>query len=744
MRNQKVEKQYQTQSILFSILMTTIVMIIFITIEYFEFKSLTDREYKNLNQEIRKIFNFEINRANKFYMARIESNIGSYGVKDALKRGDRQALYDLVLPRFKVLQKENPYLKNMHFHSADGISVVRMHQPDKFGDNIGEKRELLKYVRKDHKNIYGFEDGIYGIFYRIIRPIFDDNGEYIGSVELGLSLDYFEHFTKELCPELDVAILLDKDDVSLYRDKENLYSFKNFYILSSKDIKIAKALEKHDFLKSFSIIDQNSKKYMLLSSIFINTFNGEKSVQLVALKDISDIEEYFYKYLFMIFIFVIFFYIFFIIIVKMSLRNYSKKVYRLNNKLYKAHSKLDTIFNTTPDGIAILNMDLQFVNINPAYTTITGYSLKELEGLTCLDITAPEDYEFARTALNRVISNGFVEKYYKNCINKNGHRVHVSVSLSLFPDRNGILISTRDITKKKKLEDRLERYVEIVDKNVITSTTDLDGNITDVSDAFCQVSGYRKDELIGRYHNIVKHPSVKEPFYRDMWDTITDNRVWSGEIKNINKNRETYWVFATIYPLYDWRGEKIGYTAIRQDITDKKRVEELSIRDELTKLYNRRHFNDVIEREIKRARRDQHYLSFMILDVDFFKQYNDTYGHQAGDTVLKQVAEVLQSSLKRGSDFAFRLGGEEFGIVFSDLDMSKSLEFAEIVRDRVHKLEIEHKNSKIDKFVTTSVGLFIAKGTDIVDEDSIFRLADDALYRAKESGRNRTCISDEN
>jgi PAS domain S-box-containing protein len=142
------------------------------------------------------------------------------------------------------------------------------------------------------------------------------------------------------------------------------------------------------------------------------------------------------------------------------------------------------------------------------------------------------------------------------------------------------------------LNTQMKKYIDIVDKNILTSSTDLDGNITKVSEAFCEISGYTKDELIGRNHRIIRHPDMNDSTYKHLWETITRGKTWKGEIKNLKKNKEHYWVEASISPMFNKNKEIIGYTAIRVDITDKKRIEEISITDGLTNIYNRRYFDD--------------------------------------------------------------------------------------------------------------------------------------------------------
>ena len=288
--------------------------------------------------------------------------------------------------------------------------------------------------------------------------------------------------------------------------------------------------------------------------------------------------------------------------------------------------------------------------------------------------------------------------------------------------------------------DEVAQYIELMDKNIITSATDLDGVITSVSSAFCDICGFSKEELISKKHDIVKHEDMPKEIYDDLWETISQNLTWKGELKNKRKNGTSYWVDTTIYPYFDkTSGEKIGYTSIRHDITDKKRIEELSIHDELTKLYNRRHFNKLLHDEVNRAKRDTKLLSFMMIDVDFFKLYNDNYGHQEGDNVLCEIGKVLNSYCKRAGDFAFRLGGEEFGILFSELTKEESEIYANAIRKAVENLKIAHLKNKTSKVVTISIGLLSIEPIEEITEDEIYKKADDLLYEAKESGRNKVC-----
>lgn len=284
---------------------------------------------------------------------------------------------------------------------------------------------------------------------------------------------------------------------------------------------------------------------------------------------------------------------------------------------------------------------------------------------------------------------------------------------------------------KQELEQanqEMQSFMEIIDEHIITSTTDTRGRILKASQAFCNITGYSKEELIGKSHNLIRHPDMPSEIYKDLWQTITKGNIWRGEIKNQRKDGSYYWVSSMITPILNEQGEISGYTSIREDITDKKKVEELSITDQLTKLFNRHRIEEVFASEIERAFRYQRTFSLVILDIDHFKNINDNYGHDMGDSVLIDIAKIMQRETRK-SDLVGRWGGEEFIIIMPETSMKDALEAIEKLR-----IEIEHYPFKVGQ-VTASFGL-----TDYQDGDTqktLLKRADEALYQAKENGRNQ-------
>ena len=193
-------------------------------------------------------------------------------------------------------------------------------------------------------------------------------------------------------------------------------------------------------------------------------------------------------------------------------------------------------------------------------------------------------------------------------------------------------------------------------------------------------------------------------------------------------------IFSCIFIAYI---NRLFYTKNRKFI---QKIEELTIKDAMTSLYNRRHFDKEFEKQLKIQKRAKENLIFIILDVDFFKQYNDTYGHHAGDKALISIANTLKTSLNRASDMAFRIGGEEFGILCSNMDEPKALKFANQIKQYVEDIKIIHEKNSTSQYITISLGLIIVEPSCDCSVDDLYKAADTALYDAKDNGRNRVSV----
>lgn len=188
-------------------------------------------------------------------------------------------------------------------------------------------------------------------------------------------------------------------------------------------------------------------------------------------------------------------------------------------------------------------------------------------------------------------------------------------------------------------------------------------------------------------------------------------------------------------------GGREFYIGVARDISDRRQrdaeLQRLVLLDALTGVNNRRAFDERFEQEFLRAARGHGSLGLLMIDVDHFKLYNDTYGHQAGDKCLRQVAQALAATLKRPSDFLARYGGEEFCVLLPDADLESTLVVAELLLNRVRELALAHAGSLTKPIVTISIGAAVARPPVRGQMDNFLALADQRLYKAKQSGRNR-------
>lgn len=260
-----------------------------------------------------------------------------------------------------------------------------------------------------------------------------------------------------------------------------------------------------------------------------------------------------------------------------------------------------------------------------------------------------------------------------------------------------------------------------------------------VSDSFCRLTGYTKLELLGRsYLTLAAHDLPKSrQEYIQKW--VLDGRTWQGEMEGKTASGTPYWVELTLTPVHNIWGRVYQVWATRVNISDRKRIEQISITDDLTELYNRRYFNQIFGRELKRSQRGEEPLSVAMIDIDFFKKINDRYGHQKGDEVLKQVAGLLKQHFARETDFIFRMGGEEF-FVLASFDSRET--FQKHLEDLCHHVEglgILNESSK-HGLLTISVGAAFLPPDEMVGSDGVYHLVDEALYEAKQQGRNQVVM----
>ena len=296
----------------------------------------------------------------------------------------------------------------------------------------------------------------------------------------------------------------------------------------------------------------------------------------------------------------------------------------------------------------------------------------------------------------------------------------------------------RSLAERRRAEDqhRIAALVYQASSEGMVVTT-AKGRVLAVNPAFSSLTGYTADEVIGKTPAILKSGRHDARFYADMWAQIEASGHWQGEIWNRRKNGEIYPQWLTINTTSNVEGSAIRRVALFSDISEKKKSEELIRQhanfDTLTGLPNRRMFNDRLTMQIKRAQRAQLPFALLLLDLDRFKEVNDTLGHHAGDALLIEVAARLKSCI-RESDTVARLGGDEFTVILSEPSEEDAVQR---VVEAIHRTVAEPFNLSGELVHTTaSIGVTFYP-RDASDPESLVKQADQAMFAAKAQGPNR-------
>lgn len=310
----------------------------------------------------------------------------------------------------------------------------------------------------------------------------------------------------------------------------------------------------------------------------------------------------------------------------------------------------------------------------------------------------------------------------------------------------GVVIVFHDTTIAKQERDWLLLLQAAIERSPISVIiTDQQANIIYTNPQVTQTTGYGAEELHGRCMSIFQSGQTSAKAYDEMWETILSGKVWRGESLDRRKNGTLFWESLSIAPVADEHGEVKYFISVSEDITEKKKIQsllqEMSFRDSLTGVANRRRFDEYYTLEWQQAKRTAMPLAVIMIDVDFFKRYNDRFGHQLGDECLIQIAKALQSKIMRSGDLLARYGGEEFVCLLPGTDVVGAELVANSMREAVLAQKIPHPDSSVSPYVTISLG--VACTSNRMNDDSIKLLhdADEALYRAKSLGSNRVEVA---
>ncbi len=370
-----------------------------------------------------------------------------------------------------------------------------------------------------------------------------------------------------------------------------------------------------------------------------------------------------------------------------------------------------------------------------------------LKDVMILLATANDDIQTLKIGLEEAGANDYVRKLFDNGIElvsriKNLLLFKLQIDITKqkekeLENQNQALIEQFKITDKLGTDvdnknKELATLTRLLDKYVISSKTDTKGFITFASQAFIEICGYSKEELIGQPHNIVRHPDMPKDSFAQMWKTIKLGHTWRGEVKNLKKDGGYYWVDAIITADYDKKNNIIGYSAIRLDITAQKKAQFLASYDFLTSLPNKARFEEIASHALKVAKRDKTSLAVLFIDFDNFKNINDTLGHLAGDKMLKIVSSRMKSVLREVDTIA-RIGGDEFVILLESIQDIQNISLIVNKILSIVRKPIEISENKLHTTASIGISIYPHDGITI---SKLMKNADSAMYHAKDKGRD--------
>ena len=412
------------------------------------------------------------------------------------------------------------------------------------------------------------------------------------------------------------------------------------------------------------------------------------------------------------------------------------------NKLIQSETTFRGILNSITEAVYIQGQDGRFIDVNRGAEVMYGYTRDELIGQTPEFLGAPGKNDIpAMIEAVKMAFSGTPQQFEFWGKRKDGGIFPKSVSLVKgdYFDQPAIIAVARDITVIKKAEELLRESAAVMQnthEGVII--TDATPRILAVNDAYTTITGYARDEAIGKDPGILNSGRQGKSFYEFMWKVLLKDGFWQGELWNRRKNGEIYPQWLSISAVLNEERQPVRFIGVFSDISKLKesqsQLEFLAHHDPLTRLFNRSAVESRMEQELEQADRHHQQLSVLFIDLDRFKQVNDSFGHLIGDELLCSVAERLRARLREG-DTLGRLGGDEFVLLATPLQEKQDA--AVIARDILLALsEPFNLSTGHEVFIGGSIGisLFPDNGSTVAE---LTKNADAAMYLAKENGRNQ-------
>ncbi|WP_102348507.1 diguanylate cyclase domain-containing protein [Bacillus sp. Marseille-P3661] len=427
-------------------------------------------------------------------------------------------------------------------------------------------------------------------------------------------------------------------------------------------------------------------------------------------------------------------------------------------KLKESEKLYRQLVEGSPEPIIVYQNE-KVVFVNDKLEELIGYKSEEIIGRSIFDFIHADYNNDVRRRIQKIFVDKRVERMELKILAKDNKILDIEVSsaLIMYNSKPSIEVFLRDVTEKKMMEEELrkndERYRFIAENSTeLISSFKPNGDYEYISPSCCQILGYDQNELINRNMFDFIHPDEFEIVNRLRTEMESQLEVVTFTHRFRKEDGTYIWLETNARTIRTSSRTIEKLIAVSRDITERlekenklhetiKVLEYLSNMDALTSIPNRRFFEERLQSEWNRSMRNGNPLSALMIDIDHFKNYNDFYGHQEGDRIIKQIALVLMDTVKKPSDFVARYGGEEFIVLLPDTDKKGATHIAKQMINNVRNLKVLNEVSSTSPFVTISIGSATVIPEKYTQPNELIKQADIALYHAKEQGRNCFIIS---
>jgi diguanylate cyclase (GGDEF)-like protein/PAS domain S-box-containing protein len=403
--------------------------------------------------------------------------------------------------------------------------------------------------------------------------------------------------------------------------------------------------------------------------------------------------------------------------------------------------KLSLAVEQSPNSIIIADAKGIIEYVNPHFCTVTGYAAEEVIGKSMRIHQSGQTPREVYEELWQTIKSGRVWRGELFNKSKHGRLYWEELCISpIFDEQGGIthyLSEQVDISARKQAEEQIRLFEKVfANANEAIVISDADNRILATNPAFTEIFGFTAEEAIGKNPRMLASGLTDESAYQRMWASINADGKWQGEVLDRRKNGEIFAEWLSISALRDNAGKLTHYIALMSDISERKAVEErmtyLAQHDVLTGLPNRMLFQDRLHQAVTYAERQHTNVALLFLDLDRFKNVNDTLGHHYGDLLLQEVTRRIRLCV-RNSDTVSRQGGDEYVIMLPNLDDLGDI--IQVVKKLIETIAQPYQLEEHSVHMTTSVGVSVYP-QDGTDSETLIKNADTAMYQAKDAGRN--------